>query len=228
MGLKKIAKRWKACNKCGLRLTRKRTVFGERYGSGDGPRLLIIGEAPGAQEDEEGRPFVGSNGKILRSEYLKPAGVDNAFITICVACCPPRNRNPMRNELRACRPRLEQIVEAFQPEMILEVGKIPKANRVFSGDLPSVRVHHPTYILRKGWPGKHARKLIGEQIEKIKSLLLLGKLKEAVPASLKPVPVVAGQFLWQGEWFDDLTIDKNTGKIMGIPRKPTVRRKKSD
>jgi len=226
MGLKKIARAWAACDKCALRLSRNRVVFGERYGKGEGPRLLIIGEAPGAQEDEEGRPFVGQSGKMLRNEYLKPAGVNNAFITNTVACRPSRNRNPMRDEMRACRPRLEQIIEEFQPEMLLEVGRVSEANRVFIGDRPRVAVYHPAYVLRKGWPGKHAREIVEKQVEKIKNLLLLGHLKKEEPASLKPVPVIAGQFLWEGEWYDDLTIDKNTGLIIGIPRKPTVRSKK--
>lgn len=113
---------WSDCNRCALAKTGRCNVV-----IGTGPEacpLMIIGEAPGADEDELGEPFVGASGKLLRSEALQ-AGIrlqDHAFITNIVGCRPPDNRVPMPDEIQACRARLEALVQVVRPTALLLLG----------------------------------------------------------------------------------------------------------
>lgn len=100
-----------------------------RIVNGTGPAdaaLLIVGEAPGEFEDEQGEPFVGRSGQLL-DDALRTAGVDRSAVRItnCVRCRPPENRDPHTAELEACSEWLETEVAAVDPAVILPVGKIP-------------------------------------------------------------------------------------------------------
>ena len=100
-----------------------------RIANGTGPAdadLLFVGEAPGAQEDEQGEPFVGRSGDVL-DDALREAGLDrgDVRITNCVRCRPPDNRDPRQGELTNCRPYLEREIELVDPELIVTLGKVP-------------------------------------------------------------------------------------------------------
>jgi uracil-DNA glycosylase len=111
------------CAKCQLSTLRKTFVFGS--GNVDAP-LMIIGEAPGADEDEQGLPFVGATGRLL-TELLAGVGMDrkrDCFITNILKCRPPENRNPEDAEILACMPLLEKQVEVIAPRALLLLGRI--------------------------------------------------------------------------------------------------------
>ena len=103
-----------------------------RIVNGVGPRdaeLVIVGEAPGEQEDRTGEPFVGRSGSVL-TDALHAAGIDREDIRItnAVRCRPPDNRNPHSNELARCRDWLEAELSAIDPAVILAVGKVPASH----------------------------------------------------------------------------------------------------
>ncbi|MDS0260384.1 uracil-DNA glycosylase [Haloarcula sp. S1CR25-12] len=88
--------------------------------------LLFVGEGPGANEDEQGEPFVGRSGDVL-DETLREVGLDrgDVRITNCVRCRPPENRDPHKEELANCRGYLEQEIELVDPELVVTLGKVP-------------------------------------------------------------------------------------------------------
>jgi len=100
-----------------------------RIVNGTGPAdadLLCVGEAPGAQEDEAGEPFVGRSGDVL-TDGLRAAGLDrgDVRITNCVRCRPPDNRDPTTAELENCREYLEAELDAVDPAVVVALGKVP-------------------------------------------------------------------------------------------------------
>jgi len=109
------------CTKCRLHLTRKHAVPGE------GPlnaRVMLIGEAPGRVEDEEGRPFVGAAGRLL-NELLSMAGLSRGevYITNLVKCRPPNNRDPMPDEVESCRQYLVSQILIIKPRILVTLGR---------------------------------------------------------------------------------------------------------
>jgi len=88
--------------------------------------LLFVGEGPGANEDEQGEPFVGRSGDVL-DETLREVGLDrgDVRITNCVRCRPPENRDPHKEELANCRGYLETEIELVDPELVVTLGKVP-------------------------------------------------------------------------------------------------------
>ena len=149
-----------ACTRCELAKSRTQTVFGV---GNPGADWLLIGEAPGAEEDRRGEPFVGRAGKLL-DEMLKAAGQarEQVFIANILKCRPPGNRDPKSDEAAACREYLERQIELIQPRIILAVGRIAAQNllgsdapvgrlrgRVHDLDgIPLVVTYHPAYLLR--------------------------------------------------------------------------------
>lgn len=118
--LEAIAARVRACRLCGLHRSRTHAVPGEGpVGAG----LVIVGEGPGRQEDESGRPFVGAAGRLL-TRLLEQAGTSRAavFITNAVKCRPPENRAPRRDEIDACRPYLASQIALVGPRAIVTMG----------------------------------------------------------------------------------------------------------
>lgn len=111
------------CESCDLCQTRQQVVFGT--GKYYKPQVMIVGEAPGADEDEKGEPFVGKAGEKL-NELLASAGLnrDDVYITNAVLCRPPGNRNPNSDELDACHWRLKLQIEIIKPKLIVLLGKI--------------------------------------------------------------------------------------------------------
>lgn len=120
----KKVKRDPKCSKCGL-CEGAETVclLGKGYTRA---RVMVIGEAPGQREDEEGEPFVGRSGKLLDT-FLEIAGIDDAdlYVTNAVHCRPPDNRTPSKREIAACRPWLMAEIAMVQPRFILLLGNVP-------------------------------------------------------------------------------------------------------
>ena len=131
--LREIADQIASCERCALHYSRKHAVPGE------GPaqaRILFIGEGPGFNENEVGRPFVGQAGKFL-DELLGYAGLtrEEVFITNVVKCRPPGNRDPLPEELTACAGFLDRQIDALQPEVIVTLGRFSMARY-----LPNARI----------------------------------------------------------------------------------------
>ena len=149
-----------SCTDCELAGSRTNTVFGVGNADAD---WLIIGEAPGAEEDRRGEPFVGRAGALL-DQMLTAIGQsrDEVFIANILKCRPPNNRDPRPAEARACRAYLERQIELVRPKIILAVGRIAAQNLLGSdepvgrmrgrphefGGVPLVVTYHPAYLLR--------------------------------------------------------------------------------
>jgi len=126
-----------ACHKCPLWKTRKNAVPGE--GNPESP-IMFIGEAPGQSEDIEGRPFVGAAGKFLETLLSEIClSRNDVFICNIVKCRPPRNREPMPNEIQTCTPYLDRQINIIKPKIIVTLGNystayiFSKANLLFNG-----------------------------------------------------------------------------------------------
>jgi uracil-DNA glycosylase len=129
------------------------------------PRIVFVGEAPGAEEDAQKLPFVGRSGKLL-DEWMKYCGVnpDEYYITNVVKTRPPENRDPTPAEVALCAPLLRKQVDLLQPQIIVAVGRFamnffyPKKKSILaeSGKLHDGKIYivpHPSYFLRKGGTG---------------------------------------------------------------------------
>lgn len=163
------------CRRCGLHETRTNTVFGvgDRQAT-----LMLIGEGPGHDEDQQGEPFVGRAGQLL-NKMLAAIGLtrEQVYIANIVKCRPPGNRNPATEEASACRGYLERQIALIQPDLIVSLGGVSANNLLNSNEsvgrlrnrthhyrrspeaepIPLVVTYHPSYYLRspaekaKGW-----------------------------------------------------------------------------
>jgi DNA polymerase len=148
------------CRECELSKTRTNVVFGE---GNMHAKLMFVGEAPGRDEDREGRPFVGRAGQLL-TKIIEAMGLrrEDVFIGNVLKCRPPENRNPMPSEIVKCSPYLLAQIKSIKPEVICALGKfaaqtllntetpISKLRGVFH-DFHGVRLmptYHPAYLLR--------------------------------------------------------------------------------
>lgn len=157
-----LAEKVASCKACDLHQTRTQTVLGTGNPQAD---LLIIGEAPGAEEDRQGEPFVGRAGQLLDA-MLRAIGLDRkqVYIANILKCRPPGNRNPSLEEATACQPFLEQQINLIKPKRILAMGAVAAHNLLAVDDAvgrlrgkqhqhgptgTGVRVtYHPAYLLR--------------------------------------------------------------------------------
>ncbi len=153
----------KNCERCSLSRTRKHVVFGEGSPSA---RVLVVGEAPGRDEDEQGRPFVGRSGQLLRKLLGESfADLDSEiYIANLIKCRPPNNRNPEPQEIDSCSTYLAQQLDTVSPEVVLAVGAFAartllrtklgigemRAKVYFDGDRTVVPTYHPAAALRGG------------------------------------------------------------------------------
>jgi len=156
-----------ACRACGLCESRTQTVFGVGHRSA---RWMIVGEAPGEQEDRIGEPFVGPAGQLLDA-MLRALGLSRAedgpaeqrvYIANTLKCRPPRNRNPAPEEMARCEPFLVRQIELVQPRIILAMGRFAVQALLRSGEpvgklrgrihayqgVPLIVTYHPAYLLR--------------------------------------------------------------------------------
>jgi uracil-DNA glycosylase len=161
-----LARAVAGCTRCALAATRSNTVFGV----GDrAAAWMVVGEAPGAEEDRQGEPFVGRAGQLLNS-MLRAAGLarQQVFIANVLKCRPPGNRDPQTGEVDCCLPYLHRQIALIAPRLILCVGRIAAQNllstdtpigklrgrthRLAPHDIPVVVTYHPAYLLRS--PGE--------------------------------------------------------------------------
>lgn len=149
-----------ACRKCPLHKTRTNVVFGR---GNEHARLLFVGEAPGAKEDEQGAPFVGASGKLLE-KVLSQVGfcADDYYIANILKCRPPENRDPSKEEIALCTPYLQRQIAHLSPCLVVCLGRIAASHlisrdfritsshgKVFEKDGVSyTAVYHPAAVLR--------------------------------------------------------------------------------
>jgi DNA polymerase len=149
------------CVKCGLHKTRTQTVFGVGDENAD---WMLIGEAPGAEEDRLGDPFVGQAGKLLDNMLaaINLSRRKNVYIANVLKCRPPGNRNPTPEEVTQCSPHLLQQIELIQPKLILAMGRFAAQTLLETGasiaslrgrvhryaGVPLIVTYHPAYLLR--------------------------------------------------------------------------------
>jgi len=154
----------KGCTVCGLRAGCTQTVFGV---GDESARWMVVGEAPGAEEDRQGEPFVGRAGQLLNS-MIGAMGMkrEQVYIANILKCRPPNNRDPKPEEAELCRPYLERQIALVRPRIILAVGRIAAQNLLHTdvtigrlrgtvhklGETPVVVTYHPAYLLRS--PGE--------------------------------------------------------------------------
>lgn len=150
------------CTRCGLHRGRTQTVFG--VGRPDA-NLMIVGEAPGAEEDRRGEPFVGRAGQLLNA-MLAAIGFarEEVYIANILKCRPPNNRDPQAAEQATCTPYLDRQIELIEPKAILALGRIAaqwllqsdvpigrlrgQVRQYGSARIPLVVTYHPAYLLR--------------------------------------------------------------------------------
>jgi uracil-DNA glycosylase len=161
MGWDELREVVRTCARCGLCKQRKQAVFGVGHESAP---WLFIGEGPGADEDEQGEPFVGQAGRLLDS-MLAAIGIQRgreAYIANVVKCRPPGNRTPTLEEANACAPFLDRQIDLIKPRLIVALGKTAAARLLNTeaslGSLrgrvhdyrgtPLVVTYHPAYLLR--------------------------------------------------------------------------------
>lgn len=148
------------CKACSLCETRTQTVFGV---GNKQATWMLIGEAPGQNEDLQGEPFVGKAGQLL-TEMLRAIGLnrDDVYIANMLKCRPPNNRDPQADEIAACNHFLQQQIQLIQPKIILAVGRIAAQNLLNTQrplaqlrgvehqlhNIPLIVIHHPAYLLR--------------------------------------------------------------------------------
>ena len=159
------------CRKCELHRTRTHTVFGVGRQDAD---CMFIGEAPGAEEDARGEPFVGRAGKLLDAMLAAIGpGAGDVYIANIVKCRPPRNRDPHTDEIAACAGYLRRQIEVVAPRLLVATGRVAaqsllsttkpigqlrgRTYRFGEDRLPVIVMYHPAYFLRsplekrKGW-----------------------------------------------------------------------------
>ncbi len=150
-----------ACTACGLHKTRTQTVLGVGDENAD---WMLIGEAPGAEEDRLGEPFVGQAGKLL-DNMLAAIGLkrgENVYIANVLKCRPPGNRNPEPEEVARCAPFLQRQIELVAPKLVVAMGRFA-AQTLLATDasiaslrgrvhayagVPLIVTYHPAYLLR--------------------------------------------------------------------------------
>ena len=183
------------CTHCGLSTQRQRVVISR---GNPAARVMVIGEAPGASEDEQGLPFVGRSGRVLDGLFTS-AGLDpdtDLFITNVVKCRPPENRKPTAAELRACRPWIQKQIEVVDPPLVVLVGatavKAMLGSKQAMGSLRGVWIEqdgrswmpifHPSYLLRN--PSRDPGKPVSLTLEDLRQVR--DRLCQCEPASGAP------------------------------------------
>jgi DNA polymerase len=157
-----LRERVATCTRCGLAATRTQTVFGVGNHAAE---WLVVGEAPGAEEDLRGEPFVGRAGQLLNA-MLRAIGLtrEQVYIANMLKCRPPQNRDPLAGEVAECAPYLERQVALLKPKIVLVVGRIAAQNLLQTtvplgrlrqqvhtygaARVPMVVTYHPAYLLR--------------------------------------------------------------------------------
>jgi len=167
------------CKRCKLDRTRRTIVYGE---GNEKASLMLIGEAPGYDEDVQGRPFVGKAGQLL-TKILQSINLprEEVYITNIVKCRPPQNRNPEPDEIRSCNPFLVKQITAIQPKIICALGSFSAQTLLKTDtkitalrgrlyDLEGIKVvptYHPAFLLRN----PERKREVWEDMKKIAELM---------------------------------------------------------
>jgi DNA polymerase len=169
-----------ACQRCKLHtLGRKQVVFGVGNPNAD---LMFVGEAPGADEDEQGEPFVGRAGQLL-TKIIEAIGLtrEQVYIANVIKCRPPGNRNPEPDEVESCQPFLFRQIDAIKPKVIVALGKFAAQSLLQTTD-PITRLRgrsftyrgatliptfHPAYLLRN----PAAKRDVWEDMKQVREIL---------------------------------------------------------
>ncbi|HUP89745.1 MAG TPA: uracil-DNA glycosylase [Longimicrobiales bacterium] len=167
------------CLGCGLHATRKNVVFAR---GNPQTEVVVVGEAPGEEEDKTGQPFVGRAGKLL-DVLLQAVGFPRDSVYICnvLKCRPPQNRNPLPNEIEACSGFLKNQIDMIAPKVLLAVGKFAAQTLLQSEEsigrmrgqvhtyngLPVVVTYHPAYLLRS----PHATRIAWHDFQLLRKIL---------------------------------------------------------
>jgi len=179
MRLSLIAQEILVCTRCDLHHHRQRAVPGE---GAERARIMLVGEAPGKEEDIQGRPFVGRSGKIL-DEILENAGLKRQalFITSVVKCRPPQNRVPRRKEFETCiQAHLIRQIEAISPSIICLLGGVAAEALLGTNRLSSIRgkvlrkekhLFFPTYHPAAAGRSRSWYRALSEDIVKLQDLV---------------------------------------------------------
>lgn len=158
--LERVRQELGECKRCGLSRQRKKIVFGEGNPNAD---LMFVGEAPGGEEDQQGRPFVGAAGQLL-TRMIEAMGLSRDEVYICniIKCRPPRNRDPNPDEIDTCEPFLRDQIDAIDPSIIIALGSFA-AKTLLRTEMSITRLRgrfhtyhgialmptfHPAYLLR--------------------------------------------------------------------------------
>jgi uracil-DNA glycosylase len=163
------------CQLCRLGKTRRNLVFGEGNSQA---KIVFVGEAPGADEDEQGLPFVGRAGQLL-TKIIEAMGLSRKDVYICniLKCRPPQNRNPLPDEITACEPFLKQQLKSISPQVICALGtfaaqtllktEVPisvlRGRFHFYEGIKLMPTYHPAYLLRN----PSAKKIVWEDVQLI-------------------------------------------------------------
>lgn len=170
------------CKRCRLHETRHTIVFGE--GNPDA-RLMFVGEGPGADEDAQGKPFVGKAGQLLtRMIQAMKFQREDVYIANIVKCRPPGNRDPEQDEIDTCLPFLKSQIRAIKPDVIVTLGRIAAKTLLKTSDplnvirgrvyevegIPLIPTYHPSYLLRQE-SDKRFKAMAWEDLQKAMALL---------------------------------------------------------
>jgi uracil-DNA glycosylase family 4 len=170
-----------ACTRCELSRTRKKTVFAR---GNPAAKLCFIGEAPGADEDEQGLPFVGKAGQLL-DRMIGAMGLSpekDVYVCNIIKCRPPGNRKPMPEETAACIPYLHEQLAVIAPKVIVALGntavgsllgttvgitKLRGEYKLYKGKTLVMPTYHPSYLLRPGPDQQKAKREAWEDLQKV-------------------------------------------------------------
>jgi uracil-DNA glycosylase family 4 len=183
------------CTRCLLHRGRTRSVPGE--GPGD-PGIMFIGEAPGFHEDQQGRPFVGAAGKFLE-ELLESIGLkrEDVFITNVIKCRPPGNRDPLPEEIEACKPYLDRQIELLQPQLVVTLGRFSMARAFPKARISRIHgqprkvggvIYYPMYHPAAALHQPSLRRTVVEDMRRIPELM-----EQAAQIAESPLPPEAEQ-----------------------------------
>lgn len=178
-GLDAVRRELGDCRRCPLHATRRNLVFGEGNPAAE---LVFVGEAPGGDEDREGRPFVGAAGQLL-SRIILAMGLERREVYICnvLKCRPPANRTPSPEEIGQCRPFLQRQLEAIRPRVVCTLGAVAAQTLLeTSAPLSALRgrfhvlrnrdvmpTYHPAYLLRN----EGAKRLVWQDVQLVMKAL---------------------------------------------------------
>lgn len=191
MGLRELAEIASGCPRCRLSRSRTQVVFGSGHPDAD---VMFVGEGPGYYEDQQGEPFVGAAGQLL-TRMLADIGVSRSdvYITNVVKCRPPGNRDPLPDEIEACRPYLLGQLDNIRPRVVVTLGNFAtrvilarpvsisrvRGQRFVVGDTTVIPTFHPAAVLRGGGEASTQMAALRSDFLLVKQLL----------AEMPPVPV---------------------------------------